>query len=350
MRVRGRRLPLGGRARRSPGQSQHHGQEQRLPSVKCPPRAPRRDWHASPGGGQCPRGEVPGWATPLQRPRTRLRNEARCPPAPGEHSWAPRPTWSYRTPGAGGRARCALPGAKGSRTWAHQATGGVQGTREGSWLRAWGGGQASRVETQRSCLLLENWGVHSAPTVQVRSGYRRWGACWLGISMPIQTCALLCPLGRGAPRPWAVGKSARLSPGLRGRGHCVTSLSLSRPAQLPPPGGTCHCRRLRQLPLLRAERICRPRSLPAGGGGGRDTQGLSGADTAFRPSPWPVTLAGAGLGAPGFCQYYALRPRGWRRGGVSVNLTRSLSVICAHSTRWRAPACLAVCGAAARGR
>lgn len=134
------------------------------------------------------------------------------------------------------------------------------------------------------------------------------------------------------------------------RGHCVTSLSPSRPAQLPPPGGTCHCRRLQQLPLLRAERICRPRSLPAGGGGGRDTQGLSGADTAFRPSPWPVTLAGAGLGAPGFCQYYALRPRGWRRGGVSVNLTRSLSVTCAHSTRWRAPACLAVCGAAARGR
>lgn len=120
--------------------------------------------------------------------------------------------------GAGRRARCALPRAKGSRTWAHQATGGVQGTREGSWLRAWGGGQASRVETQRSCLLLENWGVHSAPTVQVRSGYRRWGACWLGVSMPIRTCALLCPLGRGAPRPWAVGKSARLRPGLRGPG------------------------------------------------------------------------------------------------------------------------------------
>lgn len=284
---------------------------------------------------------------PLQRPRTRLRNKARCPPAPGEHSWAPRPTWSYRTPGAGGRARCALPGAKGSRTWAHQATGGVQGTREGSWLRAWGAVRPPGLRLRGAACYSRTGGSTVPPLCKYEVVTEDGGPAGLGSPCPFRPAPFCALWGEAPPGPGQGVSLPVCAQACGDRGHCVTSLSPSRPAQLPPPGGTCHCRRLRQLPLLRAERICRPRSLPAGGGGGRDTQGLSGADTAFRPSPWPVTLAGAGLGAPGF---YALRPRGWRRGGVSVNLTRSLSVTCAHSTHWRAPACLAVCGAAARGR
>lgn len=201
MRVRGRGLTLGGWARRSPGQSQHHGQEQRLPSVKCPPRAPRRDWHASPGGGQCPRGEAPGWATPLQRPRTRLRNEARCPPAPGEHSWAPRPTWSYRTLGAGGRARCALPGAKGSRTWAHQATGGVQGTRKGSWLRAWGGGQASRLRLRGAACYSRIGGSTVPPLCKYEVVTEDGGPAGLGSPCPFGPAPFCALWGEAPPGP-----------------------------------------------------------------------------------------------------------------------------------------------------
>lgn len=110
-------------------------------------------------------------------------------------------------------------------------------------------------------------------------------------------------------------------------------IRLPCPAQPPPLGGTCRCR-LPLLPLLRAERICRLRSLPAGEGGRRDTQGLSGADTAFQPSPWPVTLAGAGLGAPGFWPKGGLRTmRSGLGGGVSKPHSLSLSDLCT----WHAP-------------
>lgn len=127
-------------------------------------------------------------------------------------------------------------------------------------------------------------GPKASRVVKARSDYRSLGLAGLGSPSPCRL-ALLCPdsyvpPGGSTPRPGVVGKaSCLLQPCPVTRPSSPPHpTQLSTPPQVPVTVGGCSCCWL---------------SVSVGGiaslqgkGGGNTAYGLSGANTAFQPSPW----------------------------------------------------------------